>query len=139
MARPGDSSVWISRNQSSVLRGAHRATTRKGLAIAETRDLPFGEWLFSGGHPRRAKHRYDYGIHATRRANDGNAFRFCGPRDNDLLDATRWLHGTATRRGTQHEIRPAGNLRDLGGHAPNRCRHERRPYACLAGVTGLHT
>src|SRR6266849_5953505 len=110
MARAGDPSLWISRNQSSVLRRAHRTTPWQELTITETRNLPFRKWLLSSGHSRRAKHRYDHGIHAARRANDGNALRFCGSRDNDLFDAKHWLHGTATRRGAQYERRPAGNL-----------------------------
>src|SRR5437660_11561289 len=125
MARAGDPSLWISRNQSSVLRRAHRTTPRQELTITETRNLPFGKWLLSGGNPRRAKHRYDHGIHAARRTNDGNAVRFCGSRDNNLLDATQRLHGTAARRDAQHEIRPAGNLWDFGGHAPDSGRVER--------------
>src|ERR1700740_1663721 len=128
MACAGDPSVWISRDQSSVLRRAHRTTPRQGLTIAKARNLPFGKWLLSDGYPRRSKHRYDHGIHAARRANDGNAFRFCGSRDNDLLDATRWLHGTPTRRDAQHEIRLAGNLWGLGRYAAGRGSDERRTF-----------
>src|ERR1700687_1266996 len=126
MARTGDPSLWISWNQSSVLRRAHRTTPRQELTITETRNLPFGKWMLSAGHSRGAKHRYDHGIHAPRRANDGNALRFCGPRDNDLLDATRWLHGTPARRNAQHEIRPAGNLWGLGRYEAGRGSDERR-------------
>src|SRR5204862_6160945 len=114
MARAVDPSFWISLNQASVLRRAHRTAPLQKLTTTETRNLPFRKWLLSGGHSRRAKHRFDHGIHAPRRANDGNAFRFCGYRDNDLLDARRWLDGTAARRDAQHEIRPAGNLWDFG-------------------------
>src|SRR6266481_56767 len=133
MARTGDPSLRISRNQSSVLRRAHRTTPRQGLTIAKTRNLPLGKWLLPGGHTRRAKHRYDHGIYAPGRANDGNALRFCGPRNNDLLDATRWTYGTPTRRDAQHKIRPAGNLWDFGGHAADRGGDERWPPTGEAG------
>src|SRR5260370_5659719 len=114
MARTGDSSVWISRNQSSVLRRAHPTAPRKGFAITETRHLPSWERLFSGGHPRGAKHRYNHGIHTARRSDDGNAIWLYRSWDNDLLDLAGWLHRTATRRAVKHEIRPVGNLWDLG-------------------------
>src|SRR6202030_993656 len=134
MARTGYSSVWISRNQSSVLRRARRTTPRQGFGVTEPRNLPPGKWLLSGGHPRGAKRRYNHGIHTARRPDDGNAIWVHRSRDNDLLDATRWLHGTPTRRTAQHEIRVAGNLWNLGGHAANRGRDERGHAAGTAGL-----
>src|SRR5260370_5038013 len=116
MARAGDSSLRISRNQSSVLRGAHRAALRKGFAITETRDLPSWERLFSGGHPRGAKHRYNHGIHTARRSDDGNTIWLYRSWDNDLLDLAGWLHRTGTRTAVRHEIPPVGRLWDAGVH-----------------------
>src|ERR1700731_273965 len=127
MARAGDSSLRISRNQSSVLRGAHRAALRKGSAITETRDLPSWERLFSGGHPREAKHRYNHGIHTARRSDDGNTIWLYRSWDNDLLDPAEWLHRTATRRAVKHKIRPVRNLWHLERHAADRGSYERRP------------
>src|SRR6266849_8315187 len=116
MASTGDSSLWISRNQSSVLRRAHRAAPRKGFAVTETRDLPLGKWLLTGGHSRRPKRGYDHGLYPPVRADDGHTIRLCRPWNPHLLNATRAAHRAAARRFAEHQIRPVGNLRDLGRH-----------------------
>src|SRR5205809_6146219 len=114
MARTGDSPLWISRNQSSVLRGAHGPAPRKGFAVTETRDLPSWKRLFSGGDSRRPKHGYDDGLYPHGRANDGYTIRFCGPRNPHSFNATRAAYRGAARRLAEHQIRPVGNLWNLG-------------------------
>src|ERR1700694_231396 len=120
MARTGDSSLWISRNQSSVLRRAYRAAPRKGFAVTETLNLPSGERLLSGGDSRRPKRGHDDGLYAAGRANDGDTIRFCGPRNPYVFNATRTAHRRAARRFAEHQLRPVGNLWDLERHAEDR-------------------
>src|ERR1700674_4960612 len=129
MARTRDSSLWISRNQSSILRGAHRAAPRKGFAVTETGDLPFGQRLLFGGHSRWPKRGYDYGLYPPGRPDDGYTIRFCGPRNPHLFNATRAAHRAAARRLAEHQIRLAGNFWGLGRHAADRGRDEGRPSA----------
>src|SRR6266852_4662866 len=117
MACSGNSSLWISRNQSSILRGADRAAPGKGFAITETRDLSSWERLFSGGDSRGTKRGYDDGVYTSRRPDDGDAIRFRGPRNPHLFNATRAAHGAAARRFVEHQIRPIGNLWCLGRYA----------------------
>src|SRR5438128_11815239 len=133
MARTGNSSLWISRNQSSVLRRAHGTAPRKGFTIVETRVLPLGERLLASSHSRRPKRGYNDGLYPTRRANDGHAIWFCRPRYPHLFDATRADHGAAARRLAEHEIGPAGNLWNFGRHAADRSRDERRPSTGQVG------
>src|SRR5229473_7384979 len=132
MACTGDSPLWISWNQSSILRGAHRAAPGKGFAITETRDLSSWERLFSGGDSRGTKRGYDDGLYPPGRADDGDAIRFRGPRNPHLFNATRAAHGAAARRFAEHQIRPIGNLRYLGRHAAGCGRDERRSFASQA-------
>src|SRR6202158_5964280 len=133
MARAGDSSLWISRNQSSVLRGAHRAAPRKGFAVTETRDLPSWERLLSGGDSRWPKRGYDDGLYPPGRADDGYTIGFRGPRNPHLFNATRAAYRRAARQLAEHQIGPLGNLWDLGRYAADRGRDERRPSAGQAG------
>src|SRR5213592_738827 len=133
MARTGNSSLWISRNQSSVLRGANCSAPRHGFANTETRNLPFGERLLPGGDSRRSKRGHDYGIHTTRRPDDGNPIRLPRPRNPYVLDARRKIHWTAARRFAEQEVGVAGNFWNFGRYAANRRRDENRPSAGKAG------
>src|SRR6266849_4193506 len=134
MARTGYSSLWISRNQSSVLRGAYCAAPRKGFGNTETRDLSPWERLLSSGDSRRPKRGYDDGLYPPGRADDGHTIRFCRPRNPHLFNAARATHRGAARRLAEHQIRPAGNFWDLGRHAADRGRDERRQSTGYAGL-----
>src|SRR6202795_793527 len=133
MARTGDSSVWVSWNQSSILRGAHLSVARKRFAITETRGLSSWERLLSGGDSRGTKRGYDDGVYTSRRPDDGDTIRFRGPRNPHLFNATRTAHRAAAHRFAEHQIRTIGNLWCVGRHAAGCGRDERRSFASQAG------
>src|ERR1700694_4681831 len=117
MAGSGDSPLWISRDQSSVLRGTYGTTAGKRFAVTQTGDLPSWKRLFPCGDPRRPERRYDDGLYASGRADDGYTIRFSRPWHPYLFNAARSAHRAATRRRAEHPIRSAGNLWNLGRHA----------------------
>src|ERR1700675_228487 len=102
MARAGDLSIWVSRNQSSILRGTHRTAPGKGIAFAQIGDLPSWERLLACGDSRRPQRRYDHGLYAAGRVDDGHAIRLRGPRHPYVLNAAELAHRAAAGRFAEH-------------------------------------
>src|ERR1700688_2338653 len=117
MAGAGDSALRVSRNQSSVLRGTYRTTLGKGVAFAQTGELPSWAWVLACRDSRRPQRRYDDGLYAAGRVDDGHAIGLGGPRHPDVLDAAELGHWAAARRFAQHQIWFAGDLRNFRRHA----------------------
>src|SRR5258708_2094739 len=89
MARTGNSTIWLSRNQPSVLRGARSATSRARTEFTETCDVPSRKWLFPRCDSPRPQHRYHDGVYSARRPDDGDQIRLPRSGNSHLLDARR--------------------------------------------------
>src|SRR5205807_7390379 len=63
MAQAGDSSLWVSWDQPSVLRRARSPTACEGSCCPEARNLPSREWMFACGDPRRSQCRHHNGLY----------------------------------------------------------------------------
>src|SRR5580658_10219363 len=114
MARAGDPAVWISWDQSPILRGADSRTAGQGFALAETCELPPGQRLFAGRDSEWRERGYHDGIHSSGRIDDGDAVRIGGSGDFDLPDAAGWRDGGESRRIAEYEVRALGNFRSFG-------------------------
>src|SRR5260221_5158232 len=124
MARTGNSTIWLSRNQPSVLRGARSATSRARTEFTETCDVPSRKWLFPRCDSPWPQHRYHDGVYSARRPDDGDQIRLPRSGNSHLLDARRKIHGTSARRFAEHEVRSTWNLWNLRRHAADCGRDE---------------
>src|SRR5207253_136420 len=108
MAQAGDSSLWVSWDQPSVLRRARSPTACEGSCCPEARNLPSREWMFACGDPRRSQCRHHNGLYAARGINDGNPFGVRRSRHPDVF-AAPGSHRTRPRRDIECQVWIAGN------------------------------
>src|ERR1700688_2723824 len=124
MAVAGHTPLWISRNQSSILRATHSTTPRQKSLVAPARKLPSGQWLLSSGDPAWQKHRHHHGLHAPRWINDGNALRLSRSRHPHVSDTRAESERRNFRRPAEQKIWLAWDIWHLRRHATNCFRDE---------------